>query len=69
MIIDEQAALNPLQTSLFDNGSWAISNQRDIDEGRIPKYAIPRVRAYERTRELDPTHNGEDLVVNPPIWE
>ena len=68
MIVDEQAALKPLQLSLFDNGSWEISNQRDIDEGRIDRATIPRVRDFERQRELDPTHFGEDMEIKDPIW-
>lgn len=68
MIVDEQAALKPLQLSLFDEGSWEISNQRDINEGRIDRATIPRVRAFERERELDPTHYGEDMEIKDPIW-
>lgn len=69
MTVDEQAALNPIQLSLFDNGSW--SNQFVEDSKRGIKRSDEewrRIVEFIAEREPDPTHHGENWEMHEENW-
>lgn len=68
MTIDEQAALKPLQMSLFDEASWQPYYDRMKASGSLSWRELDRVNKFMEGKETDPTHNGEDLVVPEPNW-
>lgn len=57
MIRDEQNALQPHQMGLFDNGSWG--NLFEHEKGNWKEEQ--RVKEFQKGKELDPTHYGQNL--------
>ena len=61
-LIEENAALNPKQAGLFDNGNY----REYYDRCRRIKYSIKpehdlRWQQFMANGEADPTHNGKDF--------
>ena len=61
-LIEENAALNPKQTGLFDNGNYReyYDRCRRMERPIYPKYAL-RWQQFMESGETDPTHNGKDF--------
>ena len=70
MIRDEQAGLNPLQLSLFDEGSWEPRIMEKKRRGNYYKndYEWRQALEFIAGKEADPTHNGEDWPDHEENW-
>lgn len=59
MFRDEQAALEPVQLSFFDNGSFGEVYERRKKKGKISYSEERKWQDFMRGKEVDPTHNGK----------
>lgn len=65
----EHEELRPRQISLFDFGNWGGWHKHYEEHGGISEKTERDYVEYTKGKELDPTHNGKDLVVKEPNWE
>lgn len=69
MIADEQAALEPVQMSLFDNASWEPRfKERKRRGDRISDKEWREMIEFIDGKESDPTHRGEIWPEHEPNW-
>ena len=68
MFETENAALEPHQLSLFDDGSFGNYHDHFMAQGNISPASEEKWQTFMKGKETDPTHNGDDLVVNEPNW-
>ena len=61
-LIEENAALNPKQAGLFDNGNYCeyYDRCRRMEYPIMPEYDL-RWQQFMESGETDPTHNGKDF--------
>ena len=68
MTIDEEAALFPHQMSLFDNADWGPYYKRETEKGNIGYREQQAVKQFQKGKETDPTHGGQDMPVRESVF-